>query len=366
MEGLWAPRYSMIDAWRGLAALGVVVNHLGVGWARFDLGHACVMVFFVISGYCIAAATDACQRNHLRFHTYMWRRIRRIYPPYFFALCLFVATRLVKLKSRLGDQLSRSPLVWLQNFTLTQWISSLRHPTSFPHQNPALFVAGFWSLNYEEQFYLVMGALTFGALRFGRRVSAGGVLLMMIPALIWNVFNPTISYGIFIELWVPFSLGVLVFFRLCKETTARMRTAVGFGLLGMVVLSAWRDTGMAHEMRSVYMEWSVASLFAVLLIWLRPLDAWFQETLLGRSLCKFGLITYSLYLTHQMNFRSSEAVAAKLVQWGMPSKITFFAEVAFMCAVASIFWYFCERPFLNKSVSSSTREAVLPPAARVG
>jgi hypothetical protein len=26
---LWGPRYSMVDAWRGLASLGVVIAHLG-------------------------------------------------------------------------------------------------------------------------------------------------------------------------------------------------------------------------------------------------------------------------------------------------------------------------------------------------
>ena len=120
--GLWEPRYSMVDAWRGLAALGVVFAHLNIR-VGFSLGDACVMVFFVISGYCIAAATFSCQRNNLGPAGYMWRRVRRIYPPYFFAVCFFVVTRLVKLRLGMGDELPRSLMVWIQNLSVTQWLS---------------------------------------------------------------------------------------------------------------------------------------------------------------------------------------------------------------------------------------------------
>jgi peptidoglycan/LPS O-acetylase OafA/YrhL len=119
----------MVDAWRGLAALGVVCYHLGVGpgW-DFDLGHACVMVFFVISGYCIAASTESCRRNQVSPGGYMWRRVRRIYPPYFFAICFFAATRLVKMQMGMSGELSTSLVAWLQNLTMTQWFSLVFHP----------------------------------------------------------------------------------------------------------------------------------------------------------------------------------------------------------------------------------------------
>jgi len=41
----------MVDGWRGLAALAVVLHHVAA--FRFDLGSPAVMLFFVISGYCI-------------------------------------------------------------------------------------------------------------------------------------------------------------------------------------------------------------------------------------------------------------------------------------------------------------------------
>ena len=40
------------------------------------------MLFFVISGYCIAAACDASARRRTPLTDYFWRRFRRIFPPF--------------------------------------------------------------------------------------------------------------------------------------------------------------------------------------------------------------------------------------------------------------------------------------------
>src|SRR6202021_2723126 len=118
-----------------------------------DLGNVCVMVFFVISGYCIAASTESCRRNKVSPRLYMWRRVRRIYPPYFFAICFFIATRIIKNFMGMGQQLSTSIIAWIQNLTMTQWFSLIFHPVKPPLDNPTLFVAGSWSLNCAAQLY---------------------------------------------------------------------------------------------------------------------------------------------------------------------------------------------------------------------
>jgi peptidoglycan/LPS O-acetylase OafA/YrhL len=342
----WEPRYTMVDAWRGLASLGVVCDHLGPDLG-FNLGHACVMVFFVISGYCIAASTDSCRRNNVGPAGYMWRRVRRIYPPYFFAVCFFLATRFLKMRAGMGDQISHSVLVWIQNLTMTQWLSMLAHPTSYAHQNTSLFVAGFWSLNYEEQFYLVMGLIMFAAV-YVRKGMLTAIVALMVPALVWNLYHPSLSYGFFLEYWIAFALGSLVFYRLCKAASSRSRAAIDLALILLLVFSLYRNLTTHFAGRSVYFEWIVTSAFALLLVYLRPWDQRFKESKLGVVLGAFGLISYSLYLTHQCNFHSSAVVASRLIGWGLPRMSEFPIRLAFMCAVAAVFWYFCERPFLNK------------------
>jgi peptidoglycan/LPS O-acetylase OafA/YrhL len=343
----------MVDAWRGLAALGVVCYHLGFGsGSDFDLGHACVMVFFVISGYCIAASTESCRRNQVSPRAYMWRRVRRIYPPYFFAICFFAATRLVKMHAGLGEQLSPSPTVWIQNLTMTQWFSLVFHPASHPFDNSTLFVAGFWSLNYEEQFYLVMGLLMFGTIRLKKNMLPA-IAAIMGFGFVWNLTHPLVSHGFFWEYWVAFGLGSMVFYRLCKTRDRRARVAIDLVIVGILIFAMWRyHVSTTFPTRWLYSEWIVTSAFALVLVCLRSWDTIFRNSRLGLVLGAFGLTSYSLYLTHQFNLRASSLFASTLMHWGLPSFTEFFLRMVFCCAVGAVFWYFCERPFLNRPLPS--------------
>jgi len=74
-------------------------------------------------------------------------------------------------------------------------------PSDYASSNQTLCVAAFWSLNYEEQFYLVIGAIMVVSSRLGWPIM-WGVLALMIPAFAWNLTHPSISYGFFLEYWV--------------------------------------------------------------------------------------------------------------------------------------------------------------------
>lgn len=348
----------MIDAWRGLAAFGVVCHHLYIG-ASFNLGHICVMVFFVISGYCIAATSESCVRNGVGFGGYMLRRVRRIYPPYLFAVLFFLATRFLKRSVGAGNQISGSVMEWVQNLTLTQWTHLLFDPKSFSAENTHLFVSAFWSLNYEEQFYLLMAVFAALALAFKLPIRRS-VALLAIPCLLWNVIYPSVSYGLFIEYWVHFAIGVLVFYRLCRSMSksATRATDLGLVIFATISLVAWYLHPL--EIRWVYKEWAVVSVFALVLIFLRRWDQPFQESLIGRALCTFGLITYSLYLTHQFNLRPTRAMADKLVAHGVPHFLAIPIQMAELVVIGAVFWYFCERPFLNRPLSRTRKNT--PPA----
>ena len=171
----WNPRYHMLDSWRGLACLMVVVHHAGYAlewteaegdWARWlavgivrylSLG---VPLFFVISGYCIAASADATIQRGNRPDRSCARRIWRIYPPYWFALLGFLlmvagldAAGLARYYSGpLGVKLDPPRALdgwqWLGNITLTEtWRPHFGGP---PRQ---VFTGVAWSLCFEEQFY---------------------------------------------------------------------------------------------------------------------------------------------------------------------------------------------------------------------
>lgn len=339
-------RYLTLDAWRGLAALGVVLFHLGIG-SQIALGHASVLVFFVISGYCISASAESCRRNGVGPTGYMWRRLRRIYPPYFFSLCYFLATRLAKLWAGQGDQISRSATQWLQNLTLTQWLTLIRHPAASPFDNPTLFIAGYWSLNYEEQFYIVIGLFLVGAF-YLRTELFPWVVALMLPAFVWNVFRPSISCGFVLDYWLAFALGSLVFYRLGRLDGHRARYGIDLGIAILLVFSIIEQSRFSPHSRTVYLEWIVASSFSLVLLYTRPWEHRFAITGSGRALRAFGLTSYSLYLTQQSNLGASSITAQRLIHWGAPAAVEIPIRLAFICAVGAAFWFFCERPFLNR------------------
>jgi peptidoglycan/LPS O-acetylase OafA/YrhL len=94
--------FLLLDAWRGIAALWVVMVHACVAFlvtgdngrfVSFPLyalsiwGQLGVAMFFVISGYCITGAAYGALASGRTAGRYGLDRIRRIYPPYL-AACI--------------------------------------------------------------------------------------------------------------------------------------------------------------------------------------------------------------------------------------------------------------------------------------
>lgn len=343
----WPFRYEMIDGLRGLAALAVVMHHLQIA----PLGHHAVMLFFVISGYCIAAAAETGRRSGMSFGSFMWRRLRRIYPPYFFALAFYALTRLAKIASGAHNDLARPWLDWVQNLTLTQWVSLPFHPVADPPQNPQLMVAAFWSLNYEDQFYLVMAAALLLSMRW-RVPMLAPIAVLTIAGLVWNCAVPGgWITGFFLEYWVHFSLGALLFYALCLSPGRAFRWLFLVGVVVLGVYSAvrtlpWRPEDLLNL--RAYTEFVVVCGFTLFLYFLRPLSATVSGFWIWRPVAALGTISYSLYLIHQFNLTLVAGVASRLAP-GASQGVMLGLILALHILLASVFWYFCERPFLNRA-----------------
>lgn len=361
-SGAWPARYELLDGLRGLAALVVVLHHLQV----HDDGHFAVMVFFVISGYCITASAESCRRKGLGFTEFMRRRIVRIYPPYWFAIAFFTATRAIKAALGGPNDLRRPLLDWVQNVTLTQWLSTVFHPVRWPSDNPHLLVTAFWSLNYEEQFYLVMalGLL----LAITRRIPLiVPVLALALGGLVWNWRAPgNWVCGFFLEYWVHFALGCCLYFALCTFVDLRSRCAFVLIVLALGASSAMRlvpwTTDTPADLRSM-VELAFLSAVTLGLFFLRPFSLRISRSWLWRPIAALGTISYSLYLIHQFNLKLIETLA----EYVLPAQAPHFALILTMAgmhiALAAGFWYACERPF-QKGRTVPTVSAV--PAATCG
>ena len=140
---------------RAVAALGVVVFHLQpfeqqflpgptIAPRWFALGDIGVDLFFVISGFIIVESTSNWfDRRHAG--QFLWRRLTRIYPIYWFYNLLLLA------------------MFWLQPSVLSANRQAPDLLASFlltpPHGKTLLLIS--WTLMYEVEFYLIFAACLF-------------------------------------------------------------------------------------------------------------------------------------------------------------------------------------------------------------
>ena len=360
----WAPRYELLDGLRGLAALAVVLQHIGIA----NVGHFAVMVFFVISGYCITASAESCRRNGSGLRDFMSRRVKRIYPPYLLAIVFFALTRAARAAADPGNGFKRPVLDWIQNLTLTQWVSDLFHPVHWPVQNAKLFVPAFWSLNYEEQFYLVMGISLVVAMS-ARIPMVIPVLVLGSIGLVWNWLIPgNWICGLFIEYWVHFALGSCLFYALCQYTTLRyQRFFIAIILvLGFVCASRLnlRTPNVLDDLRAM-IELIFLCAVTLALFFLRPLSKRISTSLLWQPIAALGTISFSLYLVHQFNLHFVASIARHLMPTGSPQALSVIVIVSLHVLLATVFWYLCERPFLPRKTESRQKMPTLPDEARI-
>jgi exopolysaccharide production protein ExoZ len=149
-------QFHNLQSLRGLACLLVVLYHLSRSEAGFGLGfnplrifqwcgYAGVDLFFVLSGFIIATATQRDLGHPSRLPRYLFRRAWRIYPTFWAALAV----------AALHHQLtSDTPLL------RPGWVSELGDTILLLPQ-PALprLLAVAWTLSYELMFYAAFALL---------------------------------------------------------------------------------------------------------------------------------------------------------------------------------------------------------------
>jgi peptidoglycan/LPS O-acetylase OafA/YrhL len=372
------PRYESLDLWRGLACLMIVLVHGalyadayppgerpeadGAGLLAADLVSRLaygVHLFFVISGYCIAATADSTRRKSGASLNYFKRRFRRIFPPYWAALALSLAG--VVLLAALGlpavltdgegtipPPWDLTPSQWLGNLTLTEhW----RHHLFGSEENKILGPS--WTLCYEEQFYVVCGLILLAA---PRRFFLGAAVVTALTACLTPLAFVDAGFSIrgffFDGRWLLFATGVLVYYHVNYATASGRRCILGF--LGLCLISALAlRYGLllngTREQKEHAFEFVVGSGFALVLIGLHRWDRALTRAPLLAPVAFCGTMCYSLYLIH---WPVSKAICHTLWLNGLRGPWPTLLIAMPLAAVASIlaswvFYLLVERRFLN-------------------
>ena len=312
-----SPRYQMLEVWRGLVSIVVVLEHVGVAlWSRSDEAtngwtggfqrvietvlkwNVGTPLFFVMSGYCIAASLKASQRRGVSPLGFLGRRLWRIYPTYWAALlglAVFVtvldSTGLTRLHDnalslKIASPSTLNPAQWVGNLTLTEMWRPI-----VGGGEAAMFDRVAWSLCYQEQFYIVcVLAVWVAPNRFGLTLAVFTVLVVLFRVAAWDARMLSRIEGLFPIYWHEFAVGLAVYWRLTGTGSSSFVTRRGLELVvaGMLVVAS-----LNHNVSTI-----AASGLGLVLIALYRWDHVTADLAWLEPLRSCGKRSFSIYLTH--------------------------------------------------------------------
>lgn len=383
-------RYPALDGARALAAIGVLVTHVGLlsGFisrtpsvgpylARLDVG---VSVFFVLSGFLLYRPFVMARLRGLPpgdLATYARRRILRILPAYWVALTIIAFV--------LRAPAFEDPHSIVAHYLLLH-VYDLDQLVGGPIQQA-------WTLSTEVAFYVFVPLwawLMARPRRSGRaqvRLEVAGLVVLLVGSTLANLalVGIGVSDSRFAQLgtWLPFRIGDFVPGMLLAVLTAwvaqrdlrlpRWVTGAGFAvacwvgaLVAFWVVSTRLDLPMfptftpaqAFAVRILYLV--VAALVVAPAVLSARRGGLVQRLLANPVAVWLGLISYGIYIWH-------EAFQDVYLRWtGQPALAASFVGMMVVTAVASVVagaasWYVIERPAMRRAARTPAKVSDRPP-----
>jgi peptidoglycan/LPS O-acetylase OafA/YrhL len=364
------PLIPELDGVRGIAVLLVMLCHnnliqpipatgsiCGIALpGALDLGWSGVDLFFVLSGFLITGILLDTKASNNYLSSFYARRVLRILPLYllyvfaYFHIVLPLAHHLGQWKS-LSNSLE--PWFW---FHLSNW--------KIAFGAPANWLAHFWSLSVEEQFYLFWPVVVFFA---GRRWLPCVCLALIGVSFSLRYIFANHNYSVmFLYELTPFrveplafgSLGALLVRQRRMVLVLNRRCLFGMGICGVLLLSValWsgRSTSVGKAPMATYGYTAFALMYVslVLYAYLYSGSPTRIAALLRRPVLRsFGKYSYAIYVFHYPLFiiyglvlpRASVLVPpqARLLFW----LVALLVGIASSYAVALTSWHLLEKHF---------------------
>ncbi|WOS66513.1 acyltransferase family protein [Sinorhizobium fredii] len=262
---------------RAAAALAVVVFHAAEKTGHdFAVGAAGVDVFFVISGFIMWVVSD---RRPLTPAKFIWDRIRRIVPIYWFATAVMIAGALAGLFPNL--------VLTLDHVLASLFFIPVRSSSS--GEIWPLLVQG-WTLNFEMLFYAVFAASLLLP-RHWRLPAIAGLFVALVTigwvAPVEDALSLTYTRPIILEFVAGMILGEL-------WLKGRVPGAVTGSLLIACSLGGFALIGSLHLR---FDEWTTGPLAVLLVLGALSIEASGRVPLLNVPIL-LGSASYSIYLWH--------------------------------------------------------------------
>jgi peptidoglycan/LPS O-acetylase OafA/YrhL len=344
---------------------------IGFASAGLTYGHQAVLLFFLISGFCIhfrqARATareeneGGIPRSSLDIRSYAFRRFRRLYPPLVLALALTAGLDYLGTLINPEYYAGHSPYPFINaavagSHAVGALVGNLLFQGGLV--SPIYGTDGpLWSLSYEFWFYVLYPVLLLVSVRLGARMmmAAAGASSLICLVLLhlgwvpdWLVVVP--AY------WVVWAGGAMIAEAYVGRTSLRglrwLGPAAAAGLVGLAALTAVRRLGaLDGEIFSPPLDVLWGFGLGVLLAYAMLAPTRLIRRLAAvatRFLSPLSAISYSLYLVHfpwlalvsawWLSSHERLPVGAELAVAGVASSL----------AVAGVCWFLVERHFMSK------------------
>lgn len=358
-------RFHFLDGLRGIASLMIVFHHsctaaIGAVIDHFKIPmggeffrqftQSGVDLFFVLSGVVLLRPYLRGKRK-LEAGDYFYRRLKRIYPPYFFAL-LFGAA-----------------VIWFMN-TYPTWynIRGMHQEFSLRETLNEAFIFSFegkyynlawWSLQIEILFYILVPAIIF-IFPKPEKLSAARMITMTILTYCtgyalqhlsthywWQLYSYTYdvaSFGRFLEYPVCFLMGI---FLASKDFDVKTGyRAIGAGLVLVVAglaLTTYLKANYAHTFIS--MLHSGYGIFYAGVITLTFKLQTFKKFLSKPVMIWFGERSYSIFLVHFSVFYLTDNLVSRFTgdRTAMYGILTRAVGIPLALFLAMLLFHFVER-----------------------
>jgi peptidoglycan/LPS O-acetylase OafA/YrhL len=373
-------RIKELDGLRVIAIFAVLLLHFrpahdqtlditSLGWAGVDL-------FFAISGFLITSILiDLRTKGECSLRTFYWRRMLRIFPPYYATVSIIILLAFVH-----GEPIYRRDIARVLTFVI-----SLGHGYSLPLVLDRLFFHGgfsaspqpiityhadvfwvgmgvFWSLSVEEWFYTLWAPVILKASR--RAVLSFSVIpLFVCPALRALLHTSKFSEGFsFTCRFDSLAAGGCMAILFAAVKSGRLsRRILQRGLLLTIPISATALFSLSWhcglfqgiELRSVT-TFSIFG-FTLLAIFFAAVTgacahwsgSFWTSALRCKPITYIGTISYSMYLLHYPIY-VAVGIAMAHKEWTTPM-LWLQAAIAALCTigVAALSWKYFESPILQ-------------------
>lgn len=361
-------RLDVLDGMRGIAILLVLWYHIWeISWLPAPLaalqfipetGFIGVHLFFYISGFVIFYPFVRAKfesRIAPTWGHFAYRRTIKIVPSYLLSLVVVLAIGYAHYNSAGA---AFKPILTHLLFIHT-WFSD-----TYGSLNGVL-----WTLAVEVQFYLIFPAICWAFLR--RPVPTFGAMIAI--AIGWRVYASHCCYTSSFEQMLEnlpgyidiFGCGMLSAYAFARfrgqptsiklEIGATLAALAGFAALLLLMQNLWsaRTTDQWSEVWQIYNRTLLGLAFAAVGVGSLFAMTWWKRLLGNPVLVFFSLISYNLYIYHQV-------IARELLTWHVPPYATsdprsdpqwqlLFTVIAFPATIAfaAFVTYGFERPLLD-------------------